>query len=98
VAGGNGAGSASNQLNHPNYIRLSNKTGAMYIVDYGNNRIQRWQQGATSGVTIAGNPYGHAGSNATMLSYPIGLAINANETQMYVTDATNSRIQRFQLI
>jgi DNA-binding beta-propeller fold protein YncE len=98
VAGGNGAGSGSNQLNQPNYIRLSNKTGAMYIVDYANSRIQRWQQGATSGVTIAGNPYGYAGSNAIMLSFPIGLAINANETQMYVTDATNSRIQRFQLI
>jgi len=98
VAGGNGAGSASNQLYKPSYIRLSNKTGAMYIADYANHRIQRWQQGATSGVTIAGNPYGHGGSNATMLYYPIGLAINANETLMYVTDTNNRRIQRFQLI
>jgi hypothetical protein len=98
VAGGNGAGSASNQLNQPTYIRLSNKTGAMYIADYANHRIQRWQQGATSGVTIAGSPYGHGGSNATTLYYPIGLAINANETQMYVTDTNNRRIQRFQLI
>ena len=70
----------------------------MYIADYANNRIQRWQLGASEGVTIAGDPKCRRGSNATMLYYPTGLALNANETQMYVTDLGNKRVQRFQLI
>ena len=98
VAGGNGLGTASNQLNGPSYIKLSKKTGAMYIVDSNNHRIQRWEQRATEGVTIAGDPNGNVGSSATMLYYPTGLVINANETLMYVTDTANNRIQQFQLI
>jgi hypothetical protein len=97
VAGGNGPGNYSNQLNQPNYVRIS-KTGAMYIADTNNNRIQRWQLGATEGVTIAGDPGGNAGSSATTLNSPAGVALSANETQIYVTDANNNRVQRFQLI
>jgi DNA-binding beta-propeller fold protein YncE len=62
VAGGNGLGSGSHQLNSSSYIRLSQKTGAMYIVDQGNSRIQRWAQGATEGVTIAGDPSSNSGT------------------------------------
>ncbi|CAF4310508.1 unnamed protein product, partial [Adineta steineri] len=47
VAGGNGPGSRSNQLFYPTYIKISNKTGALYIVDNGNNRIPRCDQRAT---------------------------------------------------
>ncbi len=98
VAGGNGPGAGSNQLNWPTYIRISNKTGAMYIADYANSRIQRWQQGASEGVTIAGDPNGNYGSSSTLLFFPMCLALNANETQMYVADTINNRVQRFQLI
>ncbi|CAF3895899.1 unnamed protein product [Adineta steineri] len=98
VAGGNGPGSRSNQLFYPTYIKISNKTGALYIVDNGNNRIQRWNQGATEGVTIAGDINGNSGASDTTFNYPAGLAINHNETFMYVTDYNNNRVQRFQLI
>jgi hypothetical protein len=98
VAGGNGAGSGSHQLNYPTDVKVSKKTGAIYIADFNNNRIQRWQQGATEGVTIAGDPYGNLGSSATQLSHPSGLALNTNETYIYVTDRYNNRIQQFQLI
>ena len=98
VAGGNGAGSGSHQLSNPVDIRLSKKTGAMYIVDNNNNRIQRWQRGATQGVTVAGSPTGNAGGTATRFRNPAVLGLNVNETYMYVIDRGNNRIQRFQLI
>jgi DNA-binding beta-propeller fold protein YncE len=98
VAGGNGAGSGSHQLNYPTDVKVSKKTGAIYIADFNNNRIQRWQQGATEGVTIAGDPYGNLGISATQLYHPIGLALNTNETRIYVCDQYNNRIQQFQLI
>ncbi|CAF1093484.1 unnamed protein product [Adineta steineri] len=98
VAGGNGSGPRSNQLSYPSDVKISNKTGALYIVDSNNNRIQRFNQRATEGVTIAGDLNGNPGANDTMFNSPAGLAINRNETLMYVTDQSNNRVQRFELI
>jgi sugar lactone lactonase YvrE len=98
VAGNDQVGTASDQLNGPCALWVSNKTGTMYIVDGNNNRIQRWNKGAKIGVTIAGDPNGNAGTTATMLNSPSGITINADETRMYITDSSNSRIQRFDLI
>jgi len=70
VAGGNGQGSANNQLFLPYGVYVSKKTQAIYIADIYNHRIQRWNQGDQSGITIAGDLNGNSGSNATMLSYP----------------------------
>lgn len=98
VAGGNGLGSGSHQLSSPIDVWISKKTGAMYIVDKNNHRIQRWQQGATQGVTIAGDPNGIAGINATRLRNPAAVALDVNETYMYVVDRGNNRVQRFKLI
>lgn len=98
VAGGNGYGHGSNQLAFPYDIWFSKKYGAIYIVDAGNNRIQRWQPGAKNGVTIAGDPNGGSGTDAIRLNNPSSIAINENETLMYVGDMDNRRIQRFRLI
>jgi len=98
VAGGNGAGSANTQLFMPVTVYISKKTQAIYIADSFNHRIQRWNQGDPSAVTIAGDPNGNSGSNATMLYYPFGLALNDEETFLYVADYYNNRIQRFQLV
>ncbi|UJR24616.1 hypothetical protein I4U23_005991 [Adineta vaga] len=98
IAGGNGAGSASNQLNSPESLWISPKTGAIYIADKSNHRIQRWDSNATRGITAAGSPTGTSGSDAYHLYSPQGVAIDANETYMYVCDSTNSRIQRFTLL
>ena len=95
VAGGNGVGTGSNQLNGPTHVWVSNKTGNIYIADSSNHRIQRWSQGATSGFTIAGNANGISGTNATMLKTPFRIAVNTNETFLYVSDTGNSRVQRF---
>ncbi|CAF4217010.1 unnamed protein product, partial [Adineta steineri] len=54
VAGGNGPGTGSHQLNTPVGVYLSKKTGAIYIADSNNHRIQRWIPRATQGVTIGG--------------------------------------------
>jgi DNA-binding beta-propeller fold protein YncE len=96
VAGGNGAGSGSNQLNQPYGICVSKQTGDIYIADFNNNRIQRWSPGATSGVTIVGIT-GVSGINATLLNGPANVILNKNETFLYVTDRNNHRVQRFQL-
>ncbi|CAF0914878.1 unnamed protein product [Didymodactylos carnosus] len=51
VAGGNGAGNSSNQLNNPINIAVDS-SGSLYILDAGNARIQKWLSGATTGTTL----------------------------------------------
>ncbi len=98
VAGGNGAGNLPNQLNSPHTVCVSKKTGAIYIADLLNNRVQRWYMGATQGVTIAGSPQGVSSVGAAGLNYPEGVFLDANETYLYVADQANNRVQRFTLI
>jgi hypothetical protein len=98
VAGGFGPGSGSHQLHGPTDVWVSKQTGAIYIADFGNSRIQRWNQNASAGVTLAGSPTGAPGSSNGLLYYPFALIINSEETHMYVSDAGNHRVQRFSLI
>jgi hypothetical protein len=97
VAGGNGPGSGNNQLNTPNDVCVSKKTGDIYIADTLNNRVQRWSPGATSGVTIAGI-IGINGTASTLLNSPVFVILSPNETFLYVSDGGNNRVQRFELI
>jgi DNA-binding beta-propeller fold protein YncE len=96
VAGGNGAGSGSDQFNQPYGVCVSKMTGDIYIADTANHRIQRWSPGATTGVTIIGIT-GVSGTNATMLNSPAHVVLNKNETFLYVSDTNNHRVQRFNL-
>ena len=96
VAGGKGAGLNANQLYYPNAISMSKKTGALYIADGGNSRVQLWTAGATSGLTLAGT--GTPGSGITELRYPGGVALSLDEAFLYVSDSYNRRIQRFSLV
>jgi len=97
VAGGNGQGSAANQLNYPSAICLSRLDGSLYIVDDSNNRIQKWAQNATFGTTVAGSPNGILGTTPYLLNNPYGIAIDDEENYLYVSDGMNNRIQRFSL-
>lgn len=97
VAGGNGQGSAKNQLNNPASVCISTITNSIYIADKGNNRVQRWTSQFTFGVTIAGN--GASTSNAsTSIENPMDIRINRNETALYVSESAYNRIWRFTLI
>ena len=98
VAGGNGPGTAPNQLNKPDAACVSRKTGTLYIADTDNHRVQRWSFGSSAGVTIAGSINGLSGSSATLLRYPAGIMLDANETFLYVAEWRNHRVRRLTLI
>ncbi|CAF1400374.1 unnamed protein product [Adineta steineri] len=96
VAGGNGAGTARNQLHGPYDVYVSKKTGDIYVADKGNFRIQRWSVGATSAITIVGTT-GVSGTNATQLTGPSNVILDMNETFLYASDIDNQRVQQYQL-
>lgn len=91
VAGGNGQGGASNQLNQPMGMNIDN-AGNIYIADGPNHRIQKWAPNATTGVTVAGG--NGQGSTADKLNFPTGLFVDTNG-DVYVSDCINNRIQKW---
>ena len=94
VAGGNGPGTAANQLNEPNGVFID-ANGYLYVLEYDNNRVQKFPPGSnslTNGVTIAGG--NGRGSAANQFSYPAGLYVDASGN-LFVADAGNNRVQKF---
>lgn len=66
VAGGNGSGSAANQLNSPTAVVVDGH-GNVYVADGVNNRIMKWAPGAGSGTSVT----------ITQLNHPSSIAVDA---------------------
>lgn len=97
VAGGNGIGTAANQLNTPAGVCVSKRDGAIYVADTYNNRIQKWVANRTVGSTVLGNANGTSGNGIYELNAPYSVALDPAEQFLYVADSDNNRIQRIAL-
>ncbi|MGN6569771.1 MAG: T9SS type A sorting domain-containing protein, partial [Flavipsychrobacter sp.] len=87
------SGSTASLLNNPSGVFVD-ATGNIYIADAGNNRIQKWASGASSGSTVAGSSSGTAGSTASLLNMPTSIWSDGLG-YLYICDANNNRIQRW---
>ncbi len=85
------SGIGNNSLNNPVSVFVDANEN-VYIADKLNHRIMRWDNGATTGVVVAGT--GTAGSNANELNQPVDVTFDA-QGRMYVADEQNHRIIRF---
>jgi len=90
VAGGNGNGTAANQLNNPRGNLHIDGSGNIYINDVGNNRIQKWAVAAISGTTVAGGNGSGSAANQFNSAYSFFVDASGN---IYVADLGNYRIQ-----
>lgn len=93
VAGGNGEGSGLDQFFKPGGFYFRND--AFYIVDAGNNRIIKWILGETSGTLIAGGTNGNLADQLANPAVNGSIYVDENEN-LYVTDYTNNRVQKFE--
>jgi gliding motility-associated-like protein len=89
VIGGNGPGSAANQLYSPQGMFID-KSGNIYVADTYNNRVQKWAPGASAGVTVAGGMIN--GSDAGSLTQPKAVWVDVTGN-IYVVDTDNDRVQ-----
>ena len=94
VAGNGIQGNSTSQLFRPSDV-VVDVNGFMFICDRYNHRILRWRVGAPAGECIAGCS-GTLGTRADQLYRPFALAFDSTGL-LYVSDATNNRIQRFSL-
>ncbi|CAF3873393.1 unnamed protein product [Rotaria sp. Silwood1] len=87
IAGQSGVGGSwSYQFSLPTAITFDQYNN-MYIMDAGNNRIQRWWPGSTYGVTVA----------AASMSNPRGMAFNPSG-DLVVADYSNHRMVLFPVV
>lgn len=91
----NAQGSMNYSLNSPEGIYVDGTSGAVYVADYANNRIQKWLKNASEGTTVAGLSTGEAGSDLETLSYPTAVRVDDDTQVVYVADSDNNRIQRW---
>ena len=91
VAGISGSpGVTAHQLNMPTSVAVDTSK-AIYISEYGNNRVQKLLPGAANGTTVAGNSNGASGTGLSALYHPYGIAIDS-AGGIYVADSWNHRI------
>ncbi|CAF4662464.1 unnamed protein product, partial [Rotaria magnacalcarata] len=68
--------------------------GTLYVAQWGNDRVIRWPQGALQGtVVLDGNG---EGAEANQFKFPFGLSFD-RDSNLYVVDWFNNRVQRFSL-
>jgi hypothetical protein len=82
-------GSSSSQLNAPREA-VWHYPNSLYIADYENHRIQRYEIGSSTGSTVAGN--GSLGNASNRLYHPTRVLIDSN-SGILISDSGNNRIQ-----
>ncbi|KAF4677466.1 hypothetical protein FOL47_001281 [Perkinsus chesapeaki] len=97
VCGGQGRGSSLSQFQCP--IDLAVDSDCLYVCDYGNHRVLRWElssDGLTAvsgaGQLVAGSHDGFSGHLPTHLHHPCGIALDPVSKALYVAD---SRLQQW---
>lgn len=91
VAGNLIGGSDSSKLGRPTFVFVDEK-GSMYICDQWNHRVQKWEQGAIAGKTVAGGK--GAGDRANQLSNPTSIYVDSKGV-IYIADTDNNRVQKW---
>ncbi|UJR24268.1 hypothetical protein I4U23_027235 [Adineta vaga] len=91
VAGGNGQGTAIDQLAEPNDMFVD-KMNNIYIADSLNHRIMKWTENALEGDIVAGG--NGQGNQTNQLNYPTAIFVDSEEN-LYIADNGNNRIVKW---
>lgn len=88
-------GTSNEHLNNPQGIYLDRISGAFYVADSHNNRIQKWTKNSQEGVTVAGSKSDSPGADAESLADPTSVWVDEETNIVYVADTLNNRIERW---
>ncbi|CAM4850337.1 unnamed protein product, partial [Rotaria magnacalcarata] len=93
IAGGNGAGGATNQLNRP-FCLFVDDDQTVVIADHENHRIMQWKNGdTTNGQVVAGG--NGEGNGLNQLNGPTDVLIDKETDSLIICDRENRRVVRW---
>ncbi|CAF3291762.1 unnamed protein product, partial [Rotaria sp. Silwood2] len=93
VAGGNGGGNATNQLDWPRGLFVDDDQ-TVVIADCGNSRIMQWKNGdTTNGQVVAGGK--GAGNGLNQLNGPTDVLIDKETDSLIISDRGNGLVVRW---
>ena len=85
---GHTGGSANGELAGPSGVAIDQSTGDVYVVDKGNNRVERYEASGGYLSQFNGGP-GHT------LSEPSAVAVDQNTGDVYVADTGHNAVDKF---
>jgi hypothetical protein len=91
VAGGNGSGDGTNQLNGPQGLFVDEED-TVIVTDSKNNRIMAWKRGDTNGTVLAGE--NGSGNRSDQLNDPTDLTLDRETECLIICDRGNRRVTR----
>ena len=94
VAGGNGAGVGSTQLNGPIGLSFDPTSNSVLIANNDAHNVLRWVIGASNWTLFAGSINGTYGSTSTLLCNPTYVKLDSMYN-VYVGDRCNQRVQYY---
>ncbi|CAF1277017.1 unnamed protein product [Adineta steineri] len=92
VAGGNGAGEATNQLYRPQGIFVDDDQRVI-VADFGNHRIIQWKIYGVNGQVLAGG--NERGSGLHQLHEPTDVVVDKETNSLIIADGGNRRVVRW---
>jgi len=95
IAGGNGKGNQLNQFNTPFGICVNDQQQTMYVADFGNHRIIKWNFGERNGEVVAGG--NGQGNRIDQLNCPFNVILDQNKKSLIICDVGNERVVRWSL-
>ncbi|CAF1187919.1 unnamed protein product [Rotaria sordida] len=95
VAGGNGPGSSLNQLYYPWGLYVDDNE-TIYVADYENHRIMKWERNATSGQVVAGG--NGPGNRSDQLNHPYDVIVDKERDRIFICDYVNKRVVQWPLL
>ena len=93
LAGGNGSGSAVNQLTFPYGLDIDDDNQSIVIADSWNDRIVEWKVGSHNGKVTAGGR--GRGNRLDQLNDPTDVLIDKETNTFFIADRGNRRVLRW---
>lgn len=90
-----GYGNGSNQLRNTYGITRDHSHDTIYVGDYVNDRVMRYEKSATSGTVFAGGQ--GSGLNNSQLNGPIWLLFDSFSNALFISNIDNNNILRWKV-